>query len=116
MKKRSQRLLIMEIALSLGLLVIALSLSFGFFYNALKQHRTNIAMHKISETMLNLTEDLRSGKEVKIEQQFDAAGESSAQGIYRLVSIHIEAGVELRLLNEEGAVLLAWPIWMGERP
>ena len=36
MKKQSQRLLIMEIALSLGILIIALSLSFGFFYSALK--------------------------------------------------------------------------------
>lgn len=116
MKKRSQRLLVMEIALSLALLVIALSLSFGFFYNALKQHRSNMAMHKMSEMMLILSEDLRSGKSVSTEYQFDASGEVSEQGIYRLTSVLIEGGLELRLVDDKDVELLAWPIWMGERP
>lgn len=115
MKKQSQRLLIMEIALSLGLLIIALSLSFGFFYNALKQHRENIAMHKMTETMLMISEDLRSGQDVSIETNFDASGEVSDQAVYQLTSIPIEGGRELRLMREE-TVLLAWPIWTGGQP
>ncbi|HCT63646.1 MAG TPA: hypothetical protein DIC19_06055 [Erysipelotrichaceae bacterium] len=115
MKKQSQRLLIMEIALSLGLLIIALSLSFGFFYNALKQHRENIAMHKMTETMLMMSEDLRNGQNVTIETSFDASGEVVVQGIYQLSSIPIEGGLELRLMHEE-TILLAWPIWTGGQP
>lgn len=115
MKKQSQRLLIMEIALSLGLLIIALSLSFGFFYNALRQHRENIAMHKMTETMLMMSEDLRNGQNVTIETSFDASGEVVGQGIYQLSSIPIEGGLELRLMHEE-TILLAWPIWTGGQP
>lgn len=115
MKKRSQRLLIMEIALSLGLLILALSLSFGFFFNALKQHRENLALHKMTETMLILSEDLRNGKSVPIEQRFDVSGEVSNQGEYRLTSIAIEGGVELRLMRGD-ELLLAWPIWTGGQP
>lgn len=115
MKKQSQRLLIMEIALSLGLLIVALSLSFGFFYNALKQHRENIAMHKMTETILIISEDLRNGQNVTVETSFDAAGEVVDQGLYQLTSIPIEGGLELRLVHEE-TVLLAWPIWTGDQP
>ena len=115
MKKQSQRLLIMEIALSLGLLIIALSLSFGFFYSALKQHRENIAMHKMTETMLMISEDLRNGQNVTIDTSFDALGDVVDQGIYQLTSIPIEGGLELRLMHE-GTVLLAWPIWTGGQP
>lgn len=115
MKKQSQRLLIMEIALSLGLLIIALSLSFGFFYNALRQHRENIAMHKMTETMLMMSEDLRNGQNVTIETSFDASGEVVVQGIYQLSSISIEGGLELRLMQEE-SILIAWPIWTGGQP
>jgi len=115
MKQRSQRLLIMEVALSLGLLIMALSLSFGFFYNALKQHRENIAINKMTETMLILSEDLRNGQDVAIDKQFDASGEIVEQGIYRLTSISIEGGVELRLMISD-TVLLAWPVWKGEQP
>ncbi len=115
MKNQSQRLLIMEIALSLGLLIIALSLSFGFFYNALKQHRENIAMHKMTETMLIISEDLRNGQNVSVETSFDASGEVVDQGLYQLTSIPIDGGLELRLMHEE-TVLLAWPIWTGGQP
>ena len=115
MKKQSQRLLIMEIALSLGLLIIALSLSFGFFYNALKQHRENIAMHKMTETMLIISEDLRNGQNVSVETSFDASGEVVDKGLYQLTSIPIDGGLELRLMHEE-TVLLAWPVWTGGQP
>lgn len=115
MRKRSQRLLIMEIALSLGLLILALSLSFGFFFNALKQHRLNLAMHKMTEVMLILSEDLRNNQDVIIDKQFDAQGEIAESGQYRLTSISIEGGVELRLM-EVDKILLAWPIWTGAQP
>ena len=115
MKKQSQRLLIMEIALSLGLLIITLSLSFGFFYNALKQHRENIAMHKMTETMLTISEDLRNGQNVSVGTSFDASGEVVDKGLYQLTTIPIEGGLELRLMHEE-TVLLAWPIWTGGQP
>ena len=115
MKRHPQRLLIMEIALSLGLLVLALSLSFAFFASSMREHRHNMALHQMTETMLIVSEDLRNGQLASIEMTFDAFGVEAIDGDYRLVSIAIEGGVELRLAHE-GATLLAWPIWVGDRP
>lgn len=120
MKKSSQKLFMMEMVLSVIILVISLSVTNLIFVRSASQHHNNMAMIKMSEKMVMISEEIQDKNSNSIYLKdtilnFDSNGNIiDSEGNYQLyiqVSENASYSVySLELFTLKSEKLLSWDV------
>lgn len=120
MKKNTQRLFIIEIVLSVLILVITFSVANLIFIRSMAQHQENLALMRISEEMISISEDVKSLNSTTVisentEVYYDANGIKQDNRSTYTLKITLDSdetyiSYQLGVYDKDNKNLLSWDI------